>query len=81
MLASKVPCGDTYLSKSWAVVSQSMFQLKEINQTEREMCGYLEWHLSNYQELEQFTERTQLEFGSGRQSAATSDFVNSAGSA
>jgi len=43
-----------------------MFQLKEINQMEREMCGYLEWHLNiDYQELEQFTEKTQLEFGSG----------------
>jgi len=66
MIASKVVCDDTYSNKSWAVVGQSMFQLKEINQMEREMCGYLEWHLNiDYQELEQFTEKTQLEFGSG----------------
>jgi hypothetical protein len=66
MIASKVVCDDTYSNKSWAVVGQGMFQLKEINQMEREMCGYLEWHLNiDYQELEQFTERTQLEFGSG----------------
>jgi len=33
---------------------------------EREMCGYLEWHLNmDYHELEQFTEKTQVEFGSG----------------
>jgi hypothetical protein len=66
MIASKVVCDDTYSNKSWAVVGQGMFQLKEINQMEREMCGYLEWHLNiDYQELEQFTEKTQLEFGSG----------------
>ena len=30
------------------------------------MCGYLEWHLNiDYQELEQFTGKTQLELGSG----------------
>ena len=66
MIASKVVCDDTYSNKSWAVVGQGMFQLKEINQMEREMCGYLEWHLNiDYQELEQFTDKTQLEFGSG----------------
>ena len=65
MIASKVVCDDTYSNKSWAVVGQGMFQLKEINQMEREMCGYLEWHLNiDYQELEQFTEKTQMEFGS-----------------
>ena len=33
---------------------------------EREMCGYLERHLNiNSQELEQLTEKTQIEFGSG----------------
>jgi hypothetical protein len=42
-----------------------MFQLRDINQMEHEMCGYLEWHLNiDYVELEQFTEQTQLEFGS-----------------
>jgi hypothetical protein len=66
MISSKVVCDDTYSNKSWAVVGQSMFQLKEINQMEREMCGYLEWHLNiDFQELEQFTDKTQLEFGSG----------------
>ena len=46
MIASKVVCDDTYSNKSWAVVGQGMFALREINQMEREMCAYLEWHLN-----------------------------------
>ncbi|TDL18315.1 hypothetical protein BD410DRAFT_880562 [Rickenella mellea] len=46
MIAPKVVCDDTYLNKSWAVVGQGMFALREINQMEREMCAYLEWHLN-----------------------------------
>ncbi|KAI5981972.1 hypothetical protein EDD15DRAFT_2405847, partial [Pisolithus albus] len=46
MLASKVICDDTYSNKSWSIVAQGMFQLREINQMEREMCQYLEWELN-----------------------------------
>ncbi|KAG5647096.1 hypothetical protein DXG03_001467 [Asterophora parasitica] len=46
MIASKVICDDTYSNKSWAIVAQAMFSLREINQMEREMCNYLEWELS-----------------------------------
>ncbi|KAH7904011.1 hypothetical protein BJ138DRAFT_1019739, partial [Hygrophoropsis aurantiaca] len=46
MLASKVICDDTYSKKSWSIVAQGMFQLREINQMEREMCQYLEWELN-----------------------------------
>lgn len=46
MIASKVVCDDTYSNKSWAVVGQGMFALCVINQMEREMCAYLEWHLN-----------------------------------
>lgn len=42
MLASKVICDDTYSNKSWSIVGQGMFALREINQMEREMCSYLE---------------------------------------
>jgi hypothetical protein len=45
MLASKVMCDDTYSNKSWSIVAQGMFNLREINQMEREMCAYLEWEL------------------------------------
>jgi len=66
MIASKVVCDDTYSNKSWAVVGQGMFQLKEINQMEREMCGYLEWQLNvDYLQLEEFTEDVQTRFGNG----------------
>lgn len=46
MIASKVICDDTYSNKSWSIVGQTMFALREINQMEREMCSYLEWQLN-----------------------------------
>ncbi|TDL15316.1 hypothetical protein BD410DRAFT_817001 [Rickenella mellea] len=45
MIASKVICDDTYSHKSWAVVGQGMFAVREVKQMEREMCSYLEWQL------------------------------------
>jgi hypothetical protein len=48
MIASKVVCDDTYSNQSWCVVGQKMFSLKEMNQMEREMCGYLEWNLVSF---------------------------------
>jgi len=45
MLASKVICDNTYSNKSRFIVAQGMFQLREINQMEREKCQYLEWKL------------------------------------
>jgi hypothetical protein len=46
MIASKVLCDETYSNQSWGIVAQDMFVLKELNQMEREMCGYLEWNLN-----------------------------------
>ncbi|KAF7298062.1 Alternative cyclin Pcl12 [Mycena chlorophos] len=46
MIASKVICDDTYSNKSWSIVAQGMFSLREINQMEREMCSYLDWELT-----------------------------------
>jgi hypothetical protein len=46
MIASKVICDDTYSNKSWSIVAQGMFALREVNQMEREMCSYLEWELT-----------------------------------
>ncbi|KDQ57145.1 hypothetical protein JAAARDRAFT_178726 [Jaapia argillacea MUCL 33604] len=46
MIASKVICDDTYSNKSWTIVGQNLYQLREINQMEREMCSYLEWELN-----------------------------------
>jgi len=66
MIASKVVCDDTYSNKSWCVVGQGMFSLREINQMEREMCGYLEWHLNfDPQELQEFESKTRKEYGRG----------------
>jgi hypothetical protein len=46
MITSKVMCDDTYSNKSWGIVAQRMFSLREVNQMEREMCSYLEWELT-----------------------------------
>ncbi|KAK2463132.1 hypothetical protein APHAL10511_004787 [Amanita phalloides] len=46
MIASKVICDDTYSNKSWTIVAQGLFTLREVNQMEREMCSYLDWELN-----------------------------------
>lgn len=79
MIASKVICDDTYSNQSWCIVGQKMFQLKEINQMEREMCSYLEWNLNvSGEEVAEFEARVRAEHGprptaSTRMSSAVSD--------
>ncbi|KAG8843605.1 hypothetical protein FRB91_003248 [Serendipita sp. 411] len=64
MIASKVVCDDTYSNKSWCIVGQNLYTLKEVNQMEREMCSYLEWILHvEAAELEAFTQRVKKEYG------------------
>jgi hypothetical protein len=64
MIASKVVCDDTYSNKSWCIVGQNLYTLKEVNQMEREMCSYLEWMLHvEASELAAFTERVKKEYG------------------
>lgn len=64
MIASKVICDDTYSNQSWCIVGQKMFALKEINQMEREMCGYLEWNLNVAgDEVAEFEARVRAEHG------------------
>lgn len=44
-----------------------MFDLREVNQMEREMCGYLEWQLNvPSEEYMAFVSKVQREFGSTR---------------
>ncbi|KAI0079277.1 hypothetical protein K474DRAFT_1673492 [Panus rudis PR-1116 ss-1] len=63
MLASKVMCDDTYSNKSWSIVGQGMFALREINQMEREMCSYLEWQLNvEPEQLKEFEEKVRRDF-------------------
>ncbi|OCF36839.1 alternative cyclin Pcl12 [Kwoniella heveanensis CBS 569] len=64
MISSKVICDDTYSNQSWSIVAQKMFALKEINQMEREMCGYLEWNLNvGGEEVTEFESRIRSEHG------------------
>ncbi|KAG8988266.1 hypothetical protein FRB90_002856 [Tulasnella sp. 427] len=66
MIASKVICDDTYSNKSWCVVGQGMFSLREINQMEREMCSYLEWVLNvKPEELSEFETEVKRDYGTG----------------
>lgn len=67
MIASKVICDDTYSNKSWSIVGQGMFALREINQMEREMCSYLEWQLNiDPSALTEFEQKVRRDFkGSG----------------
>ncbi|UZJ53174.1 hypothetical protein CBS101457_002494 [Exobasidium rhododendri] len=53
MLASKSSCDDTYSNKSWTVVSQGLFTLREVNQMERELFGYLAFKVNV--EIEELT--------------------------
>jgi hypothetical protein len=63
MIASKVICEDTYSNKSWSIVGQGMFQLREVNQMEREMCSYLDWELNvEPSELEEFENMVRKDF-------------------
>ncbi|EPT02571.1 hypothetical protein FOMPIDRAFT_1047913 [Fomitopsis schrenkii] len=63
MIASKVICDDTYSNKSWSIVGQAMFALREINQMEREMCSYLEWQLNIEPEaLKEFEAKVRRDF-------------------
>ncbi|PWN31288.1 cyclin-like protein [Meira miltonrushii] len=60
MLASKSSCDDTYSNKSWTIVSQGLFSLREVNQMERELFGYLGYKVNvEYEELEAFTSLLQ----------------------
>lgn len=60
MLASKSSCDDTYSNKSWTIVSQGLFSLREVNQMERELFGYLGYKVNvEYEELDAFTSLLQ----------------------
>lgn len=41
MLSSKISMDDTYSNKSWQVVGQGLFSLREVNQMERELFAFL----------------------------------------
>ena len=63
MLASKVICDDTYSNKSWLIVTQGIFGLREINQMEREMCQYLGGELNvDPARLKEFKEIVRKDF-------------------
>jgi hypothetical protein len=64
MLASKIICDDTYSNKSWCIVGQGVFALREINQMEQEICSnYLEWHLNiDPSTLHDFQSHVQQDF-------------------
>jgi hypothetical protein len=63
MIASKVICDDTYSNKSWSIVGHGMFQLREINQMEHEMCQYLDRELNiELSTLKEFEDMVHKDF-------------------
>ncbi|KAG8734375.1 hypothetical protein FRC10_011755 [Ceratobasidium sp. 414] len=65
MVACKVICDGSYLNRSWYVVGQGMFTLREINLMEREMCDYLEWVLNiKPEDLRDFEAMVRKEYDS-----------------
>ncbi|CDU22343.1 uncharacterized protein SPSC_00973 [Sporisorium scitamineum] len=67
MIASKSSCDDTYSNKSWAIVGQGLFSLREINQMERELFGYLGYKVSvSPEDLEVFTYELEQDVDGGR---------------
>lgn len=67
MIAWKIICDKTYSNKSWCVVAQGMFSLREINRMEREMCCYLEWQLNvDYTTLKRFECMVRRDFRCNR---------------
>ncbi|BGP28515.1 hypothetical protein JCM10296v2_000250 [Rhodotorula toruloides] len=45
MLSSKISMDDTYSNKSWQIVGQGLFELREVNQMERELFAFLGWNV------------------------------------
>ncbi|KAJ9474630.1 PHO85 cyclin-9 [Pseudozyma hubeiensis] len=67
MIASKSSCDDTYSNKSWAIVGQGLFSLREINQMERELFGYLGYKVNvSPDDLEMFTYELEQDVDGGR---------------
>ncbi|SNX84038.1 uncharacterized protein MEPE_02746 [Melanopsichium pennsylvanicum] len=67
MIASKSSCDDTYSNKSWTIVGQGLFSLREINQMERELFGYLGYKVNvSHEDLEMFTYELEQDCDGGR---------------
>jgi len=66
MLSSKVICDDTYSNKSWAIVGQGFYELRDVNLMEREMIHYLSFDLTiPGSVLEQFTQTVRTVYKRG----------------
>jgi len=66
MLSSKVICDDTYSNKSWAIVGQGFYDLRDVNLMEREMIHYLSWDLTiSGPDLATFTDRVKATYRKG----------------
>lgn len=46
ILAHKFMCDESFLNLSWCVVAQDLFELREINQMERELFHYLDMQIN-----------------------------------
>ncbi|GAA6002741.1 hypothetical protein JCM10207_007653 [Rhodosporidiobolus poonsookiae] len=70
MLSSKISMDDTYSNKSWQVVGQGLFELREVNQMERELFAFLGWNVVvRDEELEAWVQEVVVPYEAERQLA------------
>jgi hypothetical protein len=46
MISAKFLCDDVYTNRIWTKFTQGMFELRVVNQMEREMCAYLDYNFN-----------------------------------
>lgn len=68
MIAAKVICDGTYSNKSFLLAARGLYSLREFNQMEREMCGFLDWDLTiDHLTLSRFSEAVTSDFSTSYQ--------------
>ena len=64
MISAKAMIDSTYSNKTWCIVTQNLFALRELNQMESKMCSYLDWELIvNDPILTNFEKKVKDDFG------------------
>ncbi|GAA5907618.1 hypothetical protein JCM6882_004424 [Rhodosporidiobolus microsporus] len=72
MLSSKISMDDTYSNKSWQVVGQGLFELREVNQMERELFAFLGWNVVvRDEELESWVQEVVAPYEAERELACS----------
>ena len=63
MLATKTTTDENYATQTWKVAAKRLYSLKEINESERQMCDDLHWDVNvTPEELQEFEVRVKRDF-------------------